>query len=142
MTVETNGSAVEFTLFDRPRHLQFGYDQYIELETRSGRTPLQFVTNLLQLSATDLRTALWIGLKWEDKRVVTLEWVGTQVQKHLRKGNGIVDLIKALDAAFAASGYFATSDAAADDEASGLPLLRAVPTGGASADSPTTRSEG
>lgn len=101
-----NGHEVMFPYFDRPRHLRFGWDEFLELERMSGRAPLEFVKNILNLSPRDVQLAVWIGLKWEDKRVVTQEWVGKQLSAHLRKREGLVGIIKKLDEALTESGYF------------------------------------
>jgi hypothetical protein len=111
MAPERNGSEVAFTFFDRERYLRFGFDEYLELERATGRSPMEFVRNLLNMSPADMRTALWIGLKWEDRKVVTQDWVQAQLAKHMAKRTGMVAIIKRLDEAFTASGYFATDRA-------------------------------
>ena len=52
-------------MMDRQRHLKFGMNSMIELEKSLGRS----ITSIqdTSFSMEDLRTFLFIGLKWEDK---------------------------------------------------------------------------
>lgn len=104
-------NAVDFPYFDKMRHLRFTFQDFIDLETRSGKSPSEFIQNILRLSAIDMRIALMIGLRHEDRHVVTLDWVSQQVQKFLieRKGT-TTQILRALDQAFVASRYFAAEE--------------------------------
>lgn len=105
---------VEFPFFDRMRYLKYTFTDYADLEIRSGKTPIDFVGNLMRLSAVDMRLALYIGLRHEDKRVVTLDWVSQQLQKYLEGGGALTRILTAIDEAFSVSGYFTTREEGSD----------------------------
>jgi hypothetical protein len=74
-------NAVEFNLFDRPRHLKFDINAIadIERETKTG------ILNLLQherMGFDSLRILIWGGLKHED-RSLTIEKVGELIQNYI-----------------------------------------------------------
>jgi hypothetical protein len=52
---------------DKQRHLKFGMNGLIQLEKELGRPLTALSTE--QFSLEDLRTMLYVGLKWEDKKL-------------------------------------------------------------------------
>lgn len=57
---------------DKQRHIKYGMNAFIRLERELGRPMTELGDNL---SMEDLRTMLWVGLLWEDKKL-TPEKVG------------------------------------------------------------------
>lgn len=52
---------------DKERHLKFGMNGLIQLEKELGKPLTALSTE--QFSLADLRTMLYVGLKWEDKKL-------------------------------------------------------------------------
>ncbi len=59
---------------DKPRKLRFSINQLVEAEELLGR-PITEVFKDGRIGLRELRLLLWVGLKWEDRRL-TLQQVG------------------------------------------------------------------
>jgi len=115
-------SEVDFPYFDgKNRRLRYHFDEFLELETRTGVPPTDLAGSIMKLSPANLRLALWVGLKWQEppgtRKVITLDWVGKQLQKHLATGHSLMPILRAIDEAFTASGYFRPEEGDGDGSA-------------------------
>lgn len=119
---------VEFPFFDRLRHLKYTFPDYQELELRTGKTPGELVQAAMGMSPGALRMLLWAGLKWEDRRVVTPDWVAQQIQKHIEQEKSIILILEKIDEAITASGYFRRRDEGADGGPPNPPIASSTST--------------
>jgi hypothetical protein len=117
---------VEFPHFDKLRHLKYGFQDFMDLETRSGMSPTDWVGSLMKLSPNNLRLALWIGLRHEDRRVVTPDWVTQQLQKFMERDGAMTDILGCLDEALTASGYFKTKSTGSESAEENPPTVSLV----------------
>jgi hypothetical protein len=53
---------------DKPRKLRFSINQLVEIEEHLGKNIMELFRSG-NLGLKELRTILWIGLKWEDPRL-------------------------------------------------------------------------
>lgn len=84
---------------DKQRHLKFGINAMIELEKITGKPLTNFESGF---SIADLRSTLYVGLKWEDKSL-NEEIVGDLMDDYIQF-YGMEDLSKKLGEAM--SGAF------------------------------------
>lgn len=76
---------------DKQRHIKFGMNAFIKLERELGRPMTQLGDDI---SMEELRTMLWVGLLWEDKKL-TPEKVGDIMDEAIEL-NGLEALSGAL----------------------------------------------
>ena len=79
---------------DKARNLKFSSNQIIELEDKLGRSMMEMDGNM---SFKDLRTMVYVGLKWEDSEL-TLEQTGEIMDAVIEK-HGMEELSKKIGVA-------------------------------------------
>ena len=89
---------------DRPRRLRFDVNALADAEERLGMG----LGKIMQQEASFalLRTLLWAGLKWEDRRLTTPEAAGTLLQQYLVGGGDLEVVATRIMEAILASGLF------------------------------------
>lgn len=78
---------------DKNRHLKFGMNALIQLEKELGK-PITSMADENEFKLEDLRTMIYVGLKWEDKNL-TMEQVGDIMDEAIEK-NGMEYLSEKL----------------------------------------------
>lgn len=81
---------------DKERNLKFGFNTLIDIEEDFGK-PIAEIGN--NISLKDVRTLLYHGLKWEDKKL-TKEKTGDLITGYVEGGNTLESLMEAVGKAF------------------------------------------
>jgi hypothetical protein len=96
--------------FDKPRNLKFDLAAIKDLEANCNGQPLGSIVNqLAQLGITALTTALWAGLKHED-RTLTPNLVTKMLERYISEKKSMRVLARALNDAIDESGIFRNED--------------------------------
>lgn len=104
--------------FDKPRTLKFDLAAVRDLEAALDGKPLAAVIrDISQLGINATITALWAGLKHED-RALNLSLVTKHLERYIQNGGKLRTVAKALDAALEDTGLFRSED---DDEGNAQP---------------------
>lgn len=100
-------------LLDKPRRLRFDIPALRDLETAMGGKPIgQIVGELQQVGVTAIVTALWAGLRHDD-RTLTIARVTALLETHLENAplGSIHDVMRQIDTALRASTVLRGADA-------------------------------
>jgi hypothetical protein len=104
--------------FDKPRQLHFDLRAIKDLEATMNGAPLgAIVQQLQQIGVTAITTALWAGLKHEDKGL-SLSLVTKHLEKYIKDGRSLRKLGRAINDAIDETGLF-KSDADEEEDAEG-----------------------
>ena len=96
--------------FDKPRNLKFDLAAIKDLEANSNGQPLgAIVGQLAQLGITAMTTALWAGLKHED-RTLTPNLVTKMLERYINEKKSMRVLGRALNDAIEECGIFRNED--------------------------------
>lgn len=85
-------NAVDFNLFDKPRHLKFDLNALADAE-REVKTGITTLFNEERMGVDTVRIFIWAGLKHEDK-ALTINKVGEMIEDYII--NSGEDLMEAL----------------------------------------------
>lgn len=92
--------------FDKPRQLKFDLAAIKDLEAQLGGQPLgTIVQHLSKMGVSTLITALWAGMKHED-RSLTPNLVTKLLETYIKKGKRVKPLMDAVSDAIEESGLF------------------------------------
>lgn len=92
--------------FDKPRTLKFDLRAIKDLEANMGGIPLgTVVQQLMSVGVTAITTALWAGLKHEDK-ALSPSLVTKYLETYIANGQSLRKLARALNEAIDETGLF------------------------------------
>lgn len=95
---------------DKTRELKFDLRAIKDLESAMGGVPLGTIVNQLSMvGVTAITTALWAGLKHEDK-ALTINLTTKYLQTYIDSGKSLHKLARALNQAIDDTGLFTRSD--------------------------------
>lgn len=92
--------------FDKPRDLKFDLRAIKDLEANMGGTPLSdVIQQISRMGITAITTALWAGLKSEDK-ALNINLVTKMLQTYIDNGGAVRVLARAITDTIDASGLY------------------------------------